>query len=48
MSQHEDGAELSFMPMQVADLDSVLEIESISHIHPWTKGNFSDSLAAGH
>jgi len=41
-------AELSFMPMQTADLDEVLKIESVSHIHPWTKGNFSDSLAAGH
>jgi ribosomal-protein-alanine N-acetyltransferase len=41
-------SELSFLPMTAADLDSVLAIESISHIHPWTKGNFSDSLAAGH
>ena len=41
-------AELSFLPMQLADLDSVLEIESISHLHPWTRGNFTDSLAAGH
>ena len=41
-------AELSFLPMQSADLDEVLKIESVSHIHPWTKGNFSDSLAAGH
>ena len=41
-------AELSFLPMQPADLDEVLKIESVSHIHPWTKGNFSDSLAAGH
>lgn len=40
--------ELSFMPMEAADLDAVLEIESISHIHPWTRGNFSDSLEAGH
>jgi ribosomal-protein-alanine N-acetyltransferase len=48
MSLQEGGAELSFMPMQVADLDEVLAIESISHIHPWTKGNFTDSLAAGH
>lgn len=44
----EDVSELSFLPMTVADLDSVLAIESVSHIHPWTKGNFSDSLAAGH
>ena len=41
-------AELSFLPMQVADLDEVLAIESASHLHPWTRGNFSDSLAAGH
>lgn len=47
-SPGEGAAELSFMPMQAADLDEVLKIESVSHIHPWTKGNFSDSLAAGH
>jgi ribosomal-protein-alanine N-acetyltransferase len=41
-------SELSFLPMTIADLDAVLDIESISHIHPWTRGNFSDSLAAGH
>jgi len=46
---HQEGiAELSFLPMQIADLDEVLAIESLSHIHPWTHGNFSDSLAAGH
>ena len=44
----ESEAELSFMPMQEADLDAILAIESISHIHPWTRGNFVDSLAAGH
>ena len=48
MVKHEGAAELSFMPMQIADLDEVLAIESVSHIHPWTRGNFSDSLAAGH
>lgn len=48
MSPQEACTELSFMPMQVAELDEVLAIESISHIHPWTKGNFSDSLSAGH
>ena len=41
-------SELSFLPMTAADLDSVLAIEAVSHIHPWTKGNFSDSLFAGH
>ena len=51
MISHSSGkniAELSFLPMQLADLDEVLKIESVSHLHPWTKGNFSDSLAAGH
>lgn len=44
-----DGVtELSFLPMTSSDLDSVLAIESVSHLHPWTQGNFSDSLAAGH
>jgi ribosomal-protein-alanine N-acetyltransferase len=47
-SNTEGVSELSFLPMTTADLDSVLSIESVSHIHPWTKGNFSDSLAAGH
>lgn len=47
-SKAEGVAELSFMPMQPADLDAVLAIEGVSHPHPWTKGNFSDSLAAGH
>ena len=48
MAVKQNGAELSFMPMHVADLDEVLAIEAVSHIHPWTRGNFSDSLAAGH
>ena len=45
---HESLAELSFLPMQIADLDEVLGIEAVSHLHPWTRGNFIDSLAAGH
>jgi ribosomal-protein-alanine N-acetyltransferase len=45
---HESLAELSFLPMQIADLDEVLGIEVVSHLHPWTKANFTDSLAAGH
>jgi [ribosomal protein S18]-alanine N-acetyltransferase len=48
MAAQESAAELSFMPMQMVDLDEVLAIESVSHIHPWSKGNFTDSLNAGH
>jgi ribosomal-protein-alanine N-acetyltransferase len=47
-SSMEAVAELSFLPMTVIDLDTVLAVERVSHIHPWTHGNFSDSLAAGH
>jgi ribosomal-protein-alanine N-acetyltransferase len=44
-----DGvSELVFMPMQAVDLDEVLKIEMVSHVHPWTRGNFKDSLDAGH
>jgi ribosomal-protein-alanine N-acetyltransferase len=31
-----------------ADLDRVLSIENAVHIHPWTRGNFADSLEAGY
>jgi len=48
LSDTADVSELSFLPMNSSDLDSVLAIESVSHLHPWTKGNFLDSLAAGH
>lgn len=29
-------------------LDAVIEIEAVSHLTPWTRGNFVDSLDAGH
>jgi ribosomal-protein-alanine N-acetyltransferase len=29
-------------------LDAVLAVESSAHLAPWTRGNFLDSLAAGH
>ena len=31
-----------------ADLDHVLEIERGIYTHPWTRGNFIDSLSAGY
>lgn len=34
-------------PMQVTDLDMVMAIEAVAYSHPWTRGNFVDSLAAG-
>ena len=41
-------SELSFSPMQLIDLNLVLELESASHSHPWSQNNFNDSLSAGH
>lgn len=33
--------------MQPDDLDAVLAIEQRAYSHPWTRGNFADSLAHG-
>lgn len=35
-------------PMAVGDLDAVLAIEGAAYSHPWSRGNFVDSLAAGY
>ena len=34
--------------MTAADLDTVVAIEQDVYPHPWTRGNFRDSLAAGY
>jgi ribosomal-protein-alanine N-acetyltransferase len=34
--------------MTIHDLDAVMEIERAIYAHPWTRGNFSDSLEAGY
>jgi ribosomal-protein-alanine N-acetyltransferase len=38
----------TFRPMQMDDLDHVMAIESVVYSHPWSRGNFSDSLNAGY
>ena len=35
-------------PMRAADLDRVMEVEPALYAHPWTRGNFDDSLTAGY
>ncbi len=35
-------------PMTLADLDGVLDLEVRAYAHPWSRGNFIDSLAAGY
>ena len=37
-----------FRPMRSADLDRVMEVEPALYSHPWTRGNFDDSLTAGY
>lgn len=39
---------LEFEPMCADDLDWVSKAESTLHSHPWTAGNFADSLGAGY
>lgn len=40
--------EAQFEPMTVEALDAVLQIEQAAYAHPWSRGNFSDSLNAGY
>ncbi len=42
------AAPLASRPMVVADLAVVMPIEASAYSHPWTHGNFIDSLAAGY
>jgi ribosomal-protein-alanine N-acetyltransferase len=39
---------LRLVPMQQAHLDAVLAIEARAYSHPWSRGNFIDSLLAGY
>jgi ribosomal-protein-alanine N-acetyltransferase len=43
-----DLASLRLDAMTLADLPQVLAIEQSAYAFPWTRGNFVDSLAAGH
>jgi len=40
--------EAAFEPMTADRLDAVLAIEATAYPHPWTRGNFNDSLRAGY
>ena len=46
------SAQLDLVPryrrMTAADLDAVIAIEDAIYPYPWTRGNFSDALAAGY
>ena len=40
--------EAQFEPLTEARLDEVVAIERMAYDHPWTRGNFSDSLQSGY
>ena len=46
MSAQLDTA-VMFRRMNEADLDAVMAIDNVIYTHPWTRGNFVDSLGAG-
>ena len=43
-----DALRLQIRQMSLQDLDEVMQIERVIYSFPWTRGNFSDSLRAGH
>lgn len=42
------SAEAQFEPMTESRLDEVVAVEARAYDHPWTRGNFSDSLRSGY
>lgn len=43
-----DLARLDYQPMAESDIDEVVELEESVYPHPWSRGNFVDSLASGY
>lgn len=39
---------VTYRPMQESDLDAVMAIEPKIYSHPWSRGNFADSLKSGY
>ena len=39
---------IQMRPMQMADLDAIMQIEPTIFPFPWSRGNFSDSLNSGY
>lgn len=41
-------AGVALVPMRTDHLDAVMAIEQVAYPHPWTRGNFVDSMASGY
>jgi len=44
----EANPEALFVPMTLADLDAVMEIEQRVYTHPWSRASFADVLESGY
>jgi [ribosomal protein S18]-alanine N-acetyltransferase len=42
------SVEAQFQPLTEERLDEIVAIERLAYDHPWTRGNFSDSLRSGY
>ena len=47
-TQHVPGHATRFEALSLARLDALLDVEQQAYTHPWTRGNFIDTLAAGY
>lgn len=48
MSSQPAVPQLRWSALRIDDLDALLEVESACYSHPWTRGNFIDSMAMGY
>ena len=48
MSVVRDYDQLAYAPMVAGDIDEVFTLEASVYPHPWSRGNFVDSLASGY
>ena len=48
MTMLRDHDQLTYAPMVVGDVDEVFALETSVYPHPWSRGNFIDSLASGY
>ena len=48
MNAVRDAGDLVYAPMVLGDVDDVHALEQSVYPHPWTRGNFVDSLSSGY
>ena len=48
MTQPRAHDQLAYAPMVAGDVDQVQALEAAVYPHPWSRGNFTDSLASGY